>query len=145
MVDLVQGLGVELGETAQFACPCCGRNSDTVHGFLYTPSGETCVYFGGYTHGHPERRANMLLSSGGWGEGNDSEERIAVGLQALFDGPDPTFLFPPVEKSPWFGQDFLGRMLAPEELVASEKARYRRLALFAIENDPRLDGYRNNG
>ena len=81
-VNMETAVNIELGDAAAHDCPCCGKKSETVHGFLYGRDGATSVYFAGYTHGHPERRANMLLSVGGWGEGTTEADRRAVALQA---------------------------------------------------------------
>jgi hypothetical protein len=140
-------LKIELGDTAKFSCPCCGRASETVHGFLYDPTGETSVYFAGYTPGHPRRRANMVLSVGGWGDGKNAEDRTAIALEASFGTgqDDVEFKFPPAETSPWYGKRFLGRMLEPDELSEENREQYRQLALAAVEKDPRVSGYRQSG
>lgn len=138
-------LGIELGDTSHFNCPDCGRQSETVHGFLYDSTGETAVYFAGYTPGHPERRANMVVSAGGWGEGRTPDDRSAVALEASFGTGGVELSFPPPDTSPWFGKDFLGKMRHPEELSEDERRDYRKLAVAAIEKDPRVAAYRKNG
>src|SRR3954468_2404921 len=107
---------IEFGGAAPYQCPCCGRQSETVHGYLYRSDGTTSVYLAGFTHGHPERRANMVLSVGAWGEGTTPAERKAIALQAIAQGGAITFSFPPPESSPWSGTDFLGAMVSPEGL-----------------------------
>lgn len=138
-------LDIELGEVAKYDCPCCKRESETVHGFLYDATGATSVYFAGYTHGHPERRANMALSVGSWGEGTTSEGRKAIALQAFSIDRAVIFAFPPAETSPWYGKDFLGKMVSPEELSEDDRVRYEHLARIVVARDPRVAGYLENG
>jgi hypothetical protein len=139
------GLDIELGDIAGFSCPCCGRDSETVHGFLYDRDGETAVYFAGYTHGHPQRRANMVLSVDGWGEGKGPENRRAIPLEVTFKGDDVDVSFPAPNASPWYGEEFLGAMVDPGRLDRQELEQFRKLAIVAIEKDPRVAGYRQNG
>lgn len=138
-------LAVELGDLATYLCPCCGRKSETVHGYLYDKAGATSVYFAGYTHGHPERRANMVLSVGGWGEGTTPEDRQAIALQAVSDGGRKSFTFLPVKASPWYGQAFLGIPVSPEQLSVDERILYIELARIAVEKDPRVAWYLEKG
>jgi len=139
------GLSLELGDIATHQCPCCGRESNTVHGFLYDDTGETSVYFAGYAHGHPERRANMVLSVGGWGEGTTPSDRESVALQVVVDGRSKVFVFPAAETSPWYGETFLGQMRAPEQLSEDDRVRFRELARIAAEKDPRVAAYLERG
>jgi hypothetical protein len=136
---------VELGDLAKYNCSCCGMESETVHGFLYGPDGTTTVYFAGYTCGHAERRANLVLSVGGWGEGTTPEDRTAIALQVRSVDGAIEFEFPPAATSPWHGKGFLGIMLSPEELSDQDRARYRRIASVAVEKDPRVSGYLGAG
>jgi hypothetical protein len=138
MADDDTGLEIELGDLATHRCPCCERASETVHGFLYDRSGATSVYFAGYTHGHPERRANMALSIGGWGEGTTPADRRAIALEVVCADLEMVFTFPPAETSPWYRTELLGNMLSPEQLSEDERALYRGLARVAIEGDPRV-------
>jgi hypothetical protein len=145
MNDDNDDLRIELGDLASFSCPDCGRDSATVHGYLYDINGETSVYFAGFTHGHPERRANMLVSLGGWGEGKTAEDRIAIPLQVWFANGDVKFTLSPAEESPWYGEAFLGRMLEPAEITPAYHAIAVRLAGAAIEKDSRVAAYRALG
>jgi hypothetical protein len=136
-------LAIELGEVAKYRCPCCERESETVHGFLYDRSGATFVYFAGYTHGHPERRANMVLSVGAWGEGTTPADRKAIALQVYSVKRGLVFTFPPAETSPWYRKEF--KDVAPEELSDEDRVRYRDLAKAAVQKDPRVAGYLEQG
>ena len=139
------GLEIELGGVASYECPCCKLDSLTVHGFLYDSNGATSVYFAGYTHGHPNRRANLVLSVGGWGEGTTPADRKAIAMQAFLDDHGMTFTFPPSETSPWYGEDFLGAMSSPEQLSTQDRARSQELARAVVEKDPRVAEYLNHG
>lgn len=136
---------IEMGDAAPYLCPCCGKQSETVHGYLYRPDGTTSVYFAGYTHGHPERRANMVLSVGGWGEGIAPGDRKAIALQATSQSGVITFSFPPPEASPWFGKAFLGAMVSPEGLSSDERQRIVSLSKIAVAQDHRVASYFANG
>lgn len=138
-------LEIELGGISRHECPCCKLDSYTVHGFLYEKNGTTFVYFAGYTHGHPNRRVNLVLSIGGWGEGTTSADRKAIAVQAFLDDHGLTFTFPRAETSPWYGEDFLGAMSSPEQLSKQDRARSQELARAVVEKDPRVAGYFEHG
>jgi hypothetical protein len=140
-----EDLSIELGEAAAYQCACCGRQSETVHGYLYDESGATSVYFAGYTQGHPERRVNVALSIGGWGEGTTPSDREASALQVLADDHGRQYVFPPAETSPWYHEAFLGRMKSPDQLSREERARLQELAKAAVEKDPRVASYLARG
>ena len=134
-------LAIELGETATHWCPCCERESETVHGYIWDPTGTTSVYFAGYTQGHPELRANLLLSVGGWGEGTTPADRRAFALQVVASNQELTFTFPEPETSPWYGDELLGANVDPQQISQKEREEVRDLARFAIENDQRVAQY----
>ena len=138
-------LAIELGDVAKHHCPCCEKESETVHGYLYDTTGATSVYLAGYTHGHPERRTNMVLSVGGWGEGTTPADRTAIALQVCSANGELVFAFPPAETSPWYHEDFLGEMLRPEDLSEEDRVRYRSLARVAVQKDSRVSGYLEHG
>ncbi len=138
-------LAIDLGDTATHQCPCCGRESTTVHGYLYDETGETSVYFAGYAHGHPERRANMVVSIGGWGEGMMPADRKSIALQVVFDGRSKKFVFPAAETSPWYGEEFLGQMKEATQLSEGDRLRFCELARVATEKDPRVAWYLEHG
>jgi hypothetical protein len=144
-MDNDTGFGIELGDVAKYQCPCCERESETVHGFLYDSTGATSVYFAGYTHGHPERRANLVLSVGGWGEGTTPADRNSIALQVVSGGKGLTFTFPPAETSPWYRKEYLGTMLSPDRLSMEDRVHYRGLASVVVEKDPRVAGYLARG
>jgi hypothetical protein len=139
------GLTIELGDAATYSCPCCMRESETVHGFLYDDAGETAVYFAGYTHGHTVRRANLALSIGGWGEGTTPADRRSVALQVSANAEGLTYIFPPAETSPWSSEELLGTMLNPEQVSEEDRALCRELARTAVEKDPRIAEYLARG
>lgn len=108
---------------------------------MYEDGGATAVYFAGYTHGHPVRRANMVLSVGGWGEGTGPKDRRAIAMQVANLGDDLVFTFPEADSSPWYGEDFLGTMSEPDELSDDDRVRFEELARSAVEQDPRVARY----
>lgn len=134
-------LSIELGDVATYHCPCCDGHSETVHGFLYDDTGATAVYFIGYTLEHSVRRANVLVSIGGWGEGTTASDRHAIAMQVGLAEDELAFEFVPPETSPWYREEFLGRMVTLTELSPPEGQEAQRLARFAVENDPRVADY----
>ena len=132
---------IELGGAAPYQCPCCGRQSETVHGYLCRPDGTTSVYFAGFTHGHPERRANLVLSIGAWGDGTTPADRKAIALEATAEGGAVTFSFPPPESTPWLGKDFLGSMVRPERLSNDERQQLVSLSKLVVSQDHRVAAY----
>jgi len=134
-------LEFEPGEVAVHTCACCGMDSETVHGFLYGPGGETTVFFAGYTRGHPERWASMVLSVGGWGDDTTPADRRAIPLQVhVFEGA-LRFTFVPAEASPWNGEEILGAMASVDDLTDDERARYRSIARAAVQLDLRVAAF----
>jgi hypothetical protein len=135
---------LEIGGVATHDCPCCGRRSETVHGFLYRPDGATSVYFAGYTLGHPERHVDMLLSVGGWGEGTTPADRQSIALQAIAKDDGVTFTFPSPETTSCFDNQkrgFLGEMRSPEELSTDDRRHLTGQAEIALAQDPRVASY----
>jgi hypothetical protein len=145
MANEEKELNVELGEIATYQCSCCGGESETAQGFLFDDTGETTVYFAGYTRGHPVRRANLVLSVGGWGEGTTPQDRRAIAMCVAPSSNGRSFTFPLAESSPWHGQQFLGAMLQPENIPIDERRRYEKLATVAVEKDKRVAHYLAHG
>lgn len=112
-------LAVELGALAKHSCSCCGRESETVHGYLYDESGTTTVYFAGYTYGHHERRANLLLSVGAWGEGTAPTDRIAIAMQVIRIATGWSSHFPQPKHRLGTGKKFLDRCEVPSRSPTS--------------------------
>lgn len=139
------GLQIELGDTAKYRCSCCDKESRTVHGFLSDSTGQTSVYFAGYTQGHPEKRLNVVLSVGGWGEGTSPSDRRAIPLKVAIVDDRLTFAFPRAEDSPWYGEEFLGEMVESGDLSDEDRLRSEVLARFVIANDPRVARYIKGG
>jgi hypothetical protein len=143
MTTDAKGMHIELGDIATYQCPCCGQQSETVHGYLYDDTGETIVYFAGYTRGHLTRTANLVLSVGGWGEGMGPEDRHAVPL--VITQPGHSLIFVDAEVSPWYGETFLGEMRDHKTYSDDERETYLNLAKAAIALDSRVADYLSHG
>lgn len=137
----LENISVEPAELSTHLCPCCGGESQTVHGYLFDETGATVVYFAGYTSGHTERQANMALSIGGWGEGTTPNDREVVVVHVRSDNNGLFFEFPPPETSPWYEESFLGRILDPNRLSDEERRHYQELSKIVAQNDSRLAGF----
>lgn len=134
---------IEPAETASFKCPCCGRDSETVHGFIYAQDRSTSVYFAGYTYGHADKYVNFVLSIGGWGEGTTPSDRKSVAMRAISSKNELSVSFPDPETSPWNTTEFLGQMLNPDDLSEDDKLLCQTLAHAAITKDNRIYNYLN--
>jgi hypothetical protein len=118
-------------------CPCCGRKSETVLGFIYDGP-TTVVYFAGSTLGHQPAHVNAVLSVGGWGEGTSPSNRHAVVVIVHGSKNLPSIDFPPPSTSPWFGEPELGRALTPEEMMDDDFAYCQQLMQAVLLEDPRV-------
>lgn len=145
MTTDVKGMHIELGDVATYQCPCCGQQSETVHGYLYDDTGDTTVYFVGYTRGHLTRGANLVLSVGGWGEGMGPDDRHAVPLVVTWAKPGESLIFVDAETSPWYGETFLGEMRDHKYYSRDERETYLNLAKAIIALDSRVADYRGHG
>lgn len=132
-------LSLEPAGESVFDCRCCGRQSTTVHGYIWDEAGRTTVYFAGFTDGHAERSANVLLSVGEWGEGTTGDDRHVVVLHAK-SSTDVDVVDPSVWPSAP-DEALLGKTIDHSALSDADVDYVRDLARFALRNDPRTRAY----
>ena len=88
------------GESLLGRCPDCGNATRSVWGYVFTENSPRAVYFIRWTDGHRERGADLLLSFGGWGGGNQTERR-AVAFACQIGDEGPGFRIVDADNVPW--------------------------------------------
>ncbi len=104
-------LSIELGEEARTCCDCCGKESTTVHGFVYRDGDAYAVYYAGWSDGHPERGITLAIAVGEWSEGATALERVSIGLEAHPAEREILFSVLNPDQSPWGTSELLGDMV----------------------------------
>jgi hypothetical protein len=128
-------LTLEPAGTSTRRCECCDAESTTIHGFLYDASGETCVYFAGFTENHAAPEVNLLISLGGWHAGGSPEQRHAVPFRLSIVNGRESLEVVAAATSPWNGEQFLGTMMGAEQTSSAMQATAMELAEFATAKD----------
>ncbi len=62
-------------------CPCCGKTSRTVWGFVHSPCAILATYFVHWTLNGRQHGANFDLAVGKWEEDTGPEDRQAISLE----------------------------------------------------------------
>lgn len=78
-----------------------------------------------------------MLSIGGWGEGTGPQDRAALALEVVMGTTAVVSVVDP-SGSPFFGEDILGRLWGPEELMDEDAARAVAQVKLVLDRDPRL-------
>lgn len=133
-----ESLSIELGESSVRRCACCGNDSVTVHGYLYDSTGDTAVYLAGFTVGHGDGRANVLVSPGPWGEGTSPGARTSIAFEAVVVGNALMLELADPASSPWPLDSAMGQVQHPASISKAHAERSSRLARQACEKDPRV-------
>jgi hypothetical protein len=140
-IDMTADSTIELeeGGSSETHCACCGKVSQTVHGYLYDANGRTSVYFIRFSEGHVELLPDALLCFGGWGEGGTPSQRISLSFKLELVGNSHVELrhYAP-EDSPWFGEEQLGQFSTADRFSESDLAYCSRLMLFVVGTDIRV-------
>jgi hypothetical protein len=112
-------LTLELGRATESLCPCCGKLSHAVRGFVSKDGVAYAVYLAGYTEQHLPEEGTILVSIGDWSEGSKPADRKSVcmkvrrpaeGFQVMVLGP---------EGAPWTDIDVFGPILSRAAALGS--------------------------
>jgi len=115
---------VEQNRSSDFgACPCCGRASRTVSGFLHSDVAPVAAYFVQWTLGRPDHGANFDFILGRWGEGARREDRCAVSLLYRIAERGPEFMVIDSDGRPCAGSELVGRALRRDQVIGTDLAR----------------------
>lgn len=133
-LDVVPVDGADLGP-----CPDCGGLERTVWGHLSRDGKAWAVYHVRWTIGHLERGAQMMVSIGGWSEGESEEGRKAFGVRCNLEARRPTFRVVDATDVAWSELPFLGQRLSRAEALADPLCQeaFRALERVAFD-DPRV-------
>jgi hypothetical protein len=135
-------LRIELGETQKSTCHCCGKDSVTVHGFIYRNEKPHAVYYGGWAIAHPKRYISMAVAVGRWDEGSGVKDRTSFGLNVFPTDSEIQFSFIGPNDSPWGETDLLGKMFDRNQALQSPLSKdILALGEYIIEKDQRIGNY----
>lgn len=122
-MDMDNALEIELGDEKVIGhCDGCGHETRTFRGFVNDQEGAYAVYLCTYTVSHPEFGADMAVSIGGWGTGNDPSLKQCVALEWRQSETGLGCRVIDASDSRWGGIYFLGSMLSREQAMNSTKA-----------------------
>jgi hypothetical protein len=135
-------ISIELGNVSVSECECCGKRSHTMRGFVSDDGAAYAVYFAGYTEGHREIMATLVVSLGAWCEGSTPDERECVVMKVRNHRGKIEMMVVGVADCPWDDLQILGRMLERREALESPTiADFFHVADHVIERDHRLRAY----
>jgi hypothetical protein len=120
-------------------CECCGTRSVTVHGFLYRKGDAFAIYYAGWTPGHPERGATLVVATGEWDEGKGPADRVSIGLRAVASDDEIQFTVLDPAESPWGETALFGRMVSRMDALAHTRLPVTfEIAEMVVRDDPRV-------
>lgn len=130
----------EFGPTGRgLQCACCGKESITAHGFVYSGDEPFAVYFAGWVPEHPEQGVTMAIAIGKWDERSTADDRAAVGVDAFPNGNEIQFAVLDAERSPWSETELFGRLLSRQEaLQHPQLPAILAVAESIVRSDPRV-------
>ena len=137
---------VPIDGTDQGACPDCGGLERTVWGHISRDGKALAVYYARWTIGHPERGAQLMVSLGGWSEGENEAGRKAFGVRCLVEERRPTFRLVDADEVAWAALPFLGDRLARAEALADPRVQEAFQTLERVVfDDPRVRRFLAHG
>lgn len=123
----------------QGTCDDCGGFERTVWGHISRGGKALAVYYARWTIGHPERGAQMMVSLGGWSEGEDEAGRKAFGVRCQVEGRRPTFRMVDADEVAWSQLPFLGERLTRAAALAEPRCQVAFQSLERVVfDDPRV-------
>ncbi len=138
-------LTIEAGPTnAPFDCACCGKRSQSIHGFVSRDGDAHAVYFAGWSEGHRDLGLTALVSIGDWG-GDDADPgtRRSVGLRIWAEDDRYNFEVIDAGGTTWADKkDLLGAMLTRDQALAlAEIGDYYHVAEHVLDDDERVRAF----
>jgi len=137
-------LTIEAAEEVKVGtCADCGKEEQSVHGFVYSDGDAYAVYLATICTGHAEKLVCVAIGIGKWSDDSGPDDRQSA---TLFIRPAPAefqMTFQDRTNSPWRESErWLGRMLDRTEALASPlKGEFFHVADHIVMNDPRIQGY----
>ncbi len=139
-------LTIEMGEEVKTQiCADCGKESQSVRGFVYDDGDAYSVYLAVIYTGHKDKLVALAVGIGDWDEGAGPESRRSV---TIFIRRSPTefqMSLQDAEISPWkSAANWLGRMLSRQEALESPlRDAFFHVADHVVANDSRVRSYLN--
>jgi hypothetical protein len=134
------------GSSEKESCDHCGNPTKVIWSLVDDHDGAYAVYYACWTPGHGDRGVKLYVSIGGWGEGADREQKVAVGLDSRMGADRPSFTVIDAHELSWSKNANLGRPLTREEAFASGAAEDAfNIVDHALEQDERLRAFYRTG
>lgn len=112
---------IEIGENcASSTCNCCGKESNTGHGFVYKNGDAYAVYYAGWSNSHLKKVVSIAIAIGEWADSATNEMRTCFGIEAIDNDNEISLSVISPENSPWPDTGLLGKMLTRDEALSSE-------------------------
>lgn len=103
-------------------CPCCGRMSRRVWGYVRRDGDPFAAYFVHWTRGHvPEQGANIDVIVGDWGDGTTADQRVGVALLYRLLTTGPAMMV--IDGAGRFDSPLVGHALARTDVVNTPLAK----------------------
>jgi hypothetical protein len=135
-------LRIEFGETQKSTCHCCGKDSVTVHGFIYRNDEPYGVYYSGWAITHPKHYVSVAVAVGQWDENSSIADRISFGINVSSSASEIQFSFIGPEDTPWGETKLLGKILDRNQALKSPLSKeILALGKYIVEADQRVGNY----
>lgn len=131
------------GEKSFGPCSCCGRESKTVWGFVFSNESPLAVYYVQWTPGHIPMTAFFDLIFGDWSAGSQPKGRGLCSLEFQNVNGEPAFLAIDAAGRPAADGSVAGLVASREQFMKLPiKDQLFELADYVYYNDPRLQDLR---
>jgi len=130
------------GSSERERCDHCGNATKVIWSLVNDHDGAYAVYYACWTPGHLDRGAKLYVSIGGWGEGADGNDKVAVALDSQMGDDRPSFTVIDASELFWSKEENLGKPLTRKEAFASGAAEEAfNIIDHALEQDERLRAF----
>lgn len=105
-------------EVQRHRCDVCGREHESVHGYVYRHDVAFAVYHSTLDDHDGKPVLHIAVSLGDWSEEAGGSLRYRVGMRVWTDGDEVNLSVESPVESPWEDSSALGRMLPRDEALA---------------------------
>ena len=99
-------------------CDCCGNETRTVWGYVYSQDAALAAYFVSWTRSNPQHYPNIDLLIGTWGGDTTNVRRL---VSWLFKPEGPSFMVIDAASRPAASSSLCSRALSRAEALADEE------------------------
>ena len=125
MAEAATRYQIERLDESRGHCDCCGGESWSVAGLVFSEDGACAAYWAHWTVGHlSDNGANLDLVLGEWGEGNSADDRFAVALVHFEqEGGTPALMVIDAQGRPAAKGDLAASGLRRDEVIGTPLAQ----------------------